>query len=141
MKIYRVQKENGDGPFNSGVTGLRIQFYLTGPNHPTPQNDRFKSDDKYGGYAYCKLFGCESLEHLQHWFNPYKVFNDSFGLLLADCIIEEDKRVLLDNGFFIAVYDCPDDHIQIGKSKRQVLFDESMSELVDRLSIEKLYEL
>ena len=145
MKIYRVQKENGNGPFVGGLSDRlailnHLDIFSSQPNHPAPGRDGFEPDDKYGGYAYCKVFGCLSLKRLQSWFNPYKVIKDDDDFIKLS-VLQKDKKTLIDNNFFIMVYDCPDEYVQIGKSNTQVMFDYTEAEIIYKLPIEKLYEL
>jgi hypothetical protein len=72
MKIYRVQKADGSGPYRSGLIEMWLKSSHNGGSHPNAYNDRLlkakwskMSEAKQERYK----FAFSSMRQLQSWFN------------------------------------------------------------------------
>lgn len=93
MLIYRYENKDGRGPFTfSRKTESEIRLYyavykkIRYDTHPGPDWEKYteKAEDYF--------FGCSSLEQLEFWFDDYV------------------QKHLIDAGFKIKVYGCPDEY-------------------------------
>lgn len=106
IKVYRLENENGKGPYTCGFLDADAQRLLdqmhlshakTKRYHPTPEEDNINVPP-FSTW----VFGFSSMDELEFWF---------MGFLPK----------LLNNGFKVVTYENPKDII-IGASLRQVAF-------------------
>ena len=110
MKVYRVERQDGLGPYRPDVPDEvtdTLYNWRRGDNHPTP-------DD--GGLVMRKtdLYGFTSKRALHTWFAGA-------------------KRVLRKHGFLLATYSVPAEHVRRGD--RQVAFPKKHATLIDRSTL------
>lgn len=79
VEVWRMQNEKGEGPYNAKKTpSMWTDPYMGGEDrHPTPGGDSgFDQDDRLtirgikGPEGIKRLFGFESMDHLNNWFSP-----------------------------------------------------------------------
>lgn len=118
-RVYRVENEFGEGPYNAEHTTPARAEYVFGDDdvsdsyveaRPGPQRDGMKYVP--GKYK----FGFESKAQLANWFG-----DDHFGPFLAN------------NGYRIATYEVPAERVRYGG--HQVAFAGDMAKLVSRRGI------
>lgn len=99
IKVYRVENEAGEGPYTASLSpGLNAR---SSSRHPTIQEEGQFLIDLY-------VFGFESLEALQNWFNAVSLYTleghtsdwriTAYSVPLADTVIAE-KQLTFDRDF------------------------------------------
>lgn len=109
MKVWRVEHiDTGKGPYavssNEGVYSMLMGPFDHGnmDTHPSPSSDDMDHDGLRGIWDYNHRHGFATFEKLMAWF--------------------EDTEALLDgNGYIIACYELPDNHVLVGR--HQVIFN------------------
>lgn len=120
MKIFRIEDQNGMGPYNSKFIGLdwQINSHLNPNSHPSPDVDiglRSKIEEiKWiRSLFYC---GFESMQSLNQWFHPKELI------------------ALLNAGFTVVTYECSEGYLYVGD--RQVIFWKEMATKEGSVEIE-----
>lgn len=123
-RVYRVENEEGYGPYAEGVMleceelydNAGILLYPKGYKHPYPSGEIMKL--LFSGEEY--LFGFSSLTDLLNWFDFDKV-----------------NQLLEKRGFAISVYETD----FVFEDPEQTIFRRDISNLISRFSLtEKEYE-
>jgi hypothetical protein len=111
MKVYRIESENGIGPYQNGARDKIPKLYShTGcPNHPCPWNDGISNIDFDNEYC-----GFSSIEQLNKWFHGF-------------------KAPLRRLGYKMAVYEVEEKFVNSGT--RQLVFNKSESKLTKKIQI------
>lgn len=125
MQVYRVEDEDGGGPYNGrrsvnydDLFGLGLGPELWERN-PPPRTDipEWTDIDEDDRRKY--KFGFASLDQLYNWFPPQMI-----------------KRLGMDRYFKVAVYEVPSD-ADILRGAHQIAFDKRVAKLVVRDPITK----
>lgn len=110
MRVYRVQDQDGAGPYTKDITWAILNNSEISTDWPThgslPWDD--ESQDRL-------RFGFSSTYDLTRWFNP------------------SQRRALAEQGFKATVWDAPDDAVIPGR--KQVAFYADRAQLVEELPL------
>lgn len=119
MQVYRIETENGGGPYLGLEGGMDFAIHMAsnGAAHPAPHRDGCSVGT---GLGY--VCGFDSVEQGRRWFGA------SVELARA---INRRRREL-----FVSVYDVSELFVERGK--KQVMFDRDAATLVERLPVEYL---
>lgn len=125
MRVFRVEhKQDKMGPFHNrddeayeSLASAMCQHYRAQGNgimllHPEARSDGITMTLGFFG----KVFACPTEEAIEHWFRVF-------------------KRSLHDLGFVLRVFECPDHHVQVGKSNKQCTFIPLFSKLVEERAL------
>lgn len=113
MRVYRIQDQNGIGPYNSTLgiydrsLGRMISSHCNPDTHPAYLID-FARYPVLGERS-----GCESMQALFKWFGGY-------------------LPTLLAVGYIVAVFEVPSWDVETGCSGKQVLFQSARAKRVDK---------
>jgi hypothetical protein len=100
MIVYRYQNSKGFGPYN-GANWLKPDFAAMYRRHSNPKTHPSPRPSNYLANG-CFLFGFKSITQLKNWFN------------------EEERNVLVNNGFKLLKFAVPDD--DVFKFEHQIVF-------------------
>jgi hypothetical protein len=107
--VYRIQKENGIGPYHCYVScsSWQDEFHTADNGRPGPYEDEgfsaYSLDEALGANSENHYFGFKSLEDLMRWFN------------------ETERQKLAKHGYKIYLVEAR----QVWYGKRQVIFKPS----------------
>jgi hypothetical protein len=90
--VYRVERENGTGPYRSVTCYSDFHREFDSGRHPLPSTDGI--DDPYG-----ELFGFPSKRLFRRWFN------------------EQERERLAEHDFKLSVYSVPKEHVRRGSKQ------------------------
>lgn len=117
--IYRIEDENGMGPFQDPYAQRHLWHYNGNHSYPSPADDpdlgdrRIRDALKPKGVRFEDMVvGCSSLDRLRYWFD-------------ADLCRLFDRL-----GFSFTIWRCPPDHCIEGRF--QTIFDRAGSECIKR---------
>lgn len=99
MIVYRVENENGQGPWYNSKFDCFDLGWDYGEIYPGPQSDELinKSNDELEKILNDKiLFGCQTIELIIHWF-------------------ENASQLLTEHNYDIVKYEISDEHVIIGQ--------------------------
>ncbi len=71
--VYRVQNENGKGPYRVGLSGVSAELYDALRTHQKPTHPRPRYDGCNFMLKENMLCGFESMESLRTWFNKHEL--------------------------------------------------------------------
>lgn len=110
MVVYRVEMPDGLGPYwSEDCEKFRYRMgskHNRSDTHPTPDKD-FSGENYKSGF----VFGFDSMQKLFQWFGGF-------------------IRTILNNGGKIVKYTIDDNHVIMGHSGRQLVFDRDSAQLV-----------
>lgn len=115
MKIYRVEDDQGTGMYRTSIA-LR-EMNCSDKRHPSPWDDMKLSEpwENMDLYERSKMFfGFSSLDQLKFWI-----------------YLEEWRKLLKKEGYFISVYECEPDDAIIGET--QAIFIRSSATKIQQL--------
>jgi hypothetical protein len=139
MLIYRIEDEDAGGPYRGNNSDKNPFGSATASDrHPLPADDsllqdsiRFRmerdlddvDDCHWSSFLECEfIFGFASVEQMRNW-----VYNDTWLTRMDD------------NGFFLSVFDVPEDHICIGNT--QAVFRRNHAISIRRYTMAEFFNL
>ncbi len=117
MLVYRIETEDGDGPYGGAEPKWGLNKPYCGDRHPTPEDDS-KLRDAWikivrDGFSSDWRFGFTSVDQMRAWF------------------YEDDWLVAMhDIGLGLVVYGCSTDEVRLGHT--QAVFERGRCDVVER---------
>lgn len=120
MKVYRIENTEGKGPYNGSLTCKNKEVLHTLSNHdghysPMYYNAKGQRIDLWSEHCHM-CCGFTSLGKLLDWFWSTDVL-----------------EMLRNNGYFVAIYDCPRWAVLVQSD--QVAFDKKEAKLLETINL------